>query len=96
MQIKKLVTASSILIAVIALGLILTLKNQVPTPSDWPQSVKVYRNSLTGLTSVVDGETGEAIFLHLPSPYYLPTHLERTNNTQWVVTFEKINQHDGQ
>ncbi|MGH9963000.1 MAG: hypothetical protein ACREBC_38775, partial [Pyrinomonadaceae bacterium] len=64
---KKL--AASIVGASAILGLVLflfSLENEIPPPTGWPPTVKLYRRTLTGTTRVIDTDSGRVLFMYRP------------------------------
>jgi hypothetical protein len=70
--------------------LILRLEHTVPTPKDWPQELKIYKKTLTGLTRVVDSKTGDTLLIYIDdSPSVQPIKVERIDANHWIITLEK-------
>ena len=78
--------------AVTGLLLYRFLEYEVQPPSaGWTSEVKIYRKAMGGTTRVVDKETGEILFLHLPEydGNIYPISVQKIDETHWQVVFEK-------
>lgn len=67
MKNKKLISgAVSVMIIIVSVVFIFNLKYELPKPPEWPANVRVYRTSVTGKTSVYDGNSGRYLFSYDP------------------------------
>lgn len=93
---KEFRTVARVLFSIVILGVIgflaLRLEYSVPTPEHWPRNFEIHTQAVTGLSSVVDSETGDTLFRYLGnSPDVQPVNVERVDGGRWVVTLEKPN-----
>ena len=87
---KSIATVASVIIIVLCLVVIFTFKTEVPKPPEWPANVRIYRTSITGETSVFDGNSGRYLFSYDPEydPNVRPVKVEQLDAKHWQVTFE--------
>src|SRR5688500_15575891 len=87
---KSFKVAAGVLIIVVCAVIIVTLNYEVPKPPEWPANVRIYRRSITGETSVYDGNSGRFLFSYRPEydPNVRPVKIEQLDAKHWQVTFE--------
>lgn len=87
---KSIATVASVIIIVVCAVVIFNLKYEVPKPPEWPANVRIYRTSITGETSVFDGNSGRYLFSYDPEydPNVRPVKVEQLDAKHWQVTFE--------
>jgi hypothetical protein len=87
-------TLGTILFGIIFFGaiafVIMQMEYDAPTPGDWPPEFKMRTRMVTGLTRVIDTETGDTLFMFMKdSPAVHPVRIERTDDNHWGIILEK-------
>ncbi|HEY5839359.1 MAG TPA: hypothetical protein VIT19_10010 [Pyrinomonadaceae bacterium] len=87
---KSIATVVSVMIIIVSAVFIFNLKHEVPKPPEWPANVRIYRTSITGETSVFDGNSGRYLFSYDPEydPNVRPVKIEQLDGKRWQVIFE--------